>query len=192
MALAIPDKKSYKTVIHGTFSPPMPPLGTSIYRIPRPWFLNVQGTVFAFINQKHLHDISTIMISWIAQNVKYRILHSFKNIPADRRFQCRILFQRSFKVINDNTAQIPATIQKRTVNRWLGIPNFSKWWWIGAIRKIRLPRRAAPGGFHQVLTAATRQAARPPARPRRRAARRSAPDCQKSGSRSRNFFPFFC
>ena len=31
-------------------------------------------------------------------------------------------------------------IQKRTMIFGSGQPFFSKWWWIGAIRKMRLPR----------------------------------------------------
>ena len=31
-------------------------------------------------------------------------------------------------------------IQKRTITRGSGQPLSSKWWWIGAMRKMRLPR----------------------------------------------------
>ena len=49
------------------------------------------------------------------------------------------LHQRTFKVRSKPTmAQKKETIQKRTTMRDSGQPFFSKWWWIGAIRKMRL------------------------------------------------------
>ena len=50
------------------------------------------------------------------------------------------LHQRTFKVSSrPRTAQEKETIQKRTTMRDSGQPIFSKWWWMGAIRKTRFP-----------------------------------------------------
>ena len=50
------------------------------------------------------------------------------------------LHQRTFRVRSSpSTAQEKETIQKRTTMRDSGQPIFSKWWWMGAMRKIRLP-----------------------------------------------------
>ena len=49
------------------------------------------------------------------------------------------LHQRTFRVRRSpSTAQEKETIQKRTTMRDSGQPIFSKWWWMGAMRKMRL------------------------------------------------------
>ena len=49
------------------------------------------------------------------------------------------LHQRTFRVSRSpRTAQEKETIQKRTTMRDSGQPIFSKWWWMGAMRKMRL------------------------------------------------------
>ena len=49
------------------------------------------------------------------------------------------LVYRTFNVANPTSARINEIIQNR-ITIWLSAqPRFSKWWWIGAIRKTRLP-----------------------------------------------------
>ena len=60
--------------------------------------------------------------------------------PHDHRFRPRELHVHlSFRVARLNTANMIAMIQKRTMTRGSGQPFFSKWWWIGAIKKILRP-----------------------------------------------------
>ena len=50
-----------------------------------------------------------------------------------------IMAYRSFRVARPASASMAETIQKRITTVDSGQPIFSKWWWIGAIRKMRLP-----------------------------------------------------
>jgi hypothetical protein len=49
------------------------------------------------------------------------------------------MHQRSFSVASPISARISEMIQKRMTICGSAQPCFSKWWWIGAIRKTRLP-----------------------------------------------------
>src|SRR5690606_29967472 len=49
--------------------------------------------------------------------------------------------QRSFSVARPMSARMSEMIQKRITICGSAQPFFSKWWWIGAIRKTRLPVR---------------------------------------------------
>ena len=58
------------------------------------------------------------------------------------RLALQIDRHRTLSVSNSpRIAQANETIQKRTTIRDSGQPFFSKWWWIGAIRKTRCPVR---------------------------------------------------
>src|SRR5262249_39259564 len=48
--------------------------------------------------------------------------------------------QRNLSVASASRAQTMATIQKRTMICGSGQPSSSKWWWMGAMRKMRLRR----------------------------------------------------
>ena len=39
--------------------------------------------------------------------------------------------------LRGQTASMMEMIQKRTMTRGSGHPSFSKWWWMGAIKKMR-------------------------------------------------------
>src|SRR5262249_61869578 len=62
--------------------------------------------------------------------------------PAEAEDQrvTRQLHQRSFRVESASRAHTTDTIQKRTMICGSGHPSSSKWWWMGAIRKMRLRR----------------------------------------------------
>ncbi len=47
--------------------------------------------------------------------------------------------QRTFRVARPISTSTTLMIQKRTITRGSGQPFSSKWWWIGAMRKMRLP-----------------------------------------------------
>src|SRR4029079_19573095 len=47
--------------------------------------------------------------------------------------------QRTLRVARPSSTSTTLMIQKRTITRGSGQPLSSKWWWIGAIRKMRLP-----------------------------------------------------
>src|SRR5690348_4087772 len=48
----------------------------------------------------------------------------------------------SFNVVSANNAITRPAIQNRTITFDSGQPSASKWWWIGAILKMRLPPRS--------------------------------------------------
>jgi len=50
-----------------------------------------------------------------------------------------ILSYCSFSVLNPSKASMIPMIQKRTVTFVSLQPSSSKWWWIGALKKIRFP-----------------------------------------------------
>src|SRR5262249_57983010 len=74
--------------------------------------------------------------------------------PDDERAS-RQVHQRSFSVESARSAQMMATIQKRTMICGSGQPRSSKWWWMGAIRKIRLRRSRNPTTWPITHTAPT-------------------------------------